>query len=160
MLTENIQNGKGWGKQNILLRSFCFPPGSPIPSVSPMCKSCQFQQVALTSTQILWPKSKSRHWLPSFAHDLTSQLRPQTEDMGEQTQAIPTLPCLNSSSTECLSMVRWSSFCDAMLASGRWPERILSHSSILHPSTSSTSSELCFPRSIPFRLYSLSTPPS
>ncbi|KAF6090889.1 hypothetical protein HJG60_012251 [Phyllostomus discolor] len=59
-----------------------------------------------------------------------SQLRPQTEDIGEQTQAIPTLPCLNSSSTECLSMIKWSLFRDAMLPSGRWLEHILSR---LHP---------------------------
>lgn len=112
----------------LTLPEFFLRQGSLIRSVSPICESCQFQEVAAPSTQILWTKSQSHRWLLSFPHALTAaQVSPSEasdKDIVEQSQAIPTLPCLNFSSTECPSMIRWSLFHDTELRSGRWPEHI------------------------------------
>lgn len=78
-------------------------------------------------------------WLLSFLHDLTAnQVLPSEasdKDTVEQTQAIYTLPCLNSSSTECLSMIQRSLYHDTKWQSGRRPEPI----PIIHSSFQDTS---------------------
>lgn len=96
----------------------------------PHRKSSRPREVAAPSTHILWPKSKSRHRLLSFPDDPAFPAEASDKDIVEQMRAMLTLPCLKSSSAECLSTIKWSLSQDTKLRSGSWPERTpFTHSS-------------------------------
>lgn len=133
MLIENIQDGK-----DEAIKTFSYS----ISFVHEDHRSALRPRSASLANSRKWHHHRPRYCGPSlisvisdcFPALMTSQpikwslLKPQTRT--SWTQAICTLPCLHSSSPECLSMMQWSLYHDTKLQSGRWPEPIpFSHSS-------------------------------